>query len=94
MASPLSPQSHLRSLLTLGVPVCCAGGNVRRIFNPGVSAALSCVEGEEGEDISRKAFLESRRVSGFSPFQEKLEQHRGLWTVLGFSGKRKQTEYL
>ena len=38
------------------------GGNVRRIFNPGVSAALSCVEGEEVEDISRKAFLESRRV--------------------------------
>ena len=34
------------------------GGTVRRIFNPGVSAALSCAEGVKGEDISGKAFLE------------------------------------
>ena len=57
------------------------GGAVRRIFNPGVSAALSCAEGVKGEDISGKAFLEIGALLFVFFRFAKTSQHRGLTTV-------------
>ena len=61
------------------------GGAVRRIFNPGVSAALSCAEGGGGEDISGKAFLENDVLLLVSFCFVQTFRHRGLYDSLVFS---------